>query len=61
MSTSIWNLHHPLRTGHISLAHSGLELFGTVIRHGRMDKTVTVRHRIVAKLCNIGMGDQVQI
>lgn len=42
MSTSIWNLKHPLRTGHISLAHSGKEKFGTVIRHGRMNKTVTV-------------------
>ena len=42
MSVSINNLAHPLRTGHIRLAPSGKELFGTVIRHGKMAKTVTV-------------------
>lgn len=42
MSSSIWNLTHPLRTGHIPLK-PGAEMFGTVIRHGRMKKTVTVR------------------
>lgn len=43
MSSSIWNLTHPLRTGHIPLK-PGAEMFGTVIRHGRMKKTVTVRN-----------------
>lgn len=42
MSSSIWNLTHPLRSGHVKIKHSGAELFGTVIRHGRMKKTVTV-------------------
>ena len=43
MSANIWNLKHPLRTGFVKLAGGGLEKFGTVIRQGRMDKTVTVR------------------
>ena len=43
MSSNIFNLTHPLRTGFIKLAPNGRELFGTVIRQGRMDKTVTVR------------------
>jgi hypothetical protein len=42
MSSSIWNLTHPLRSGHIPLRQGGCEAFGTVIRHGRMKKTVTV-------------------
>ena len=42
MSHNIWNLAHPQRTGNIRLAPSGKEIFGTVIRHGKMDKTVTV-------------------
>ncbi len=42
MSSSIWNLTHSLRTGHIPLKKGGAEAFGTVIRHGRMNKTVTV-------------------
>ena len=42
MSTSIWNLTHPLRSGHIELKKGGSELFGTVIRHGKMKKTATV-------------------
>ena len=42
MSSSIFNMSHPLRTGFIRLAPSGKELFGTVIRQGKMAKTVTV-------------------
>ena len=42
MSHNIWNLTHPQRTGHIRLIGSGKEIFGTVIRHGKMSKTVTV-------------------
>lgn len=42
MSTNIYNLSSPLRTGRVKLAPSGKELFGTVIRQGRMPKTVTV-------------------
>lgn len=44
MSSSIWNLTHPLRSGHVPLKHGGCELFGTVIRHGKMRKTVTVNN-----------------
>jgi len=43
MSSNIWNLKHPLRTGFIKLAPNGKELYGAVVRQGRMDKTVTVR------------------
>ena len=43
MSANIWNLTHPLRAGFIKLAPNGKELYGTVIRQGRMNKTVTVR------------------
>mmetsp|Transcript_5532 Transcript_5532/g.3893 ORF Transcript_5532/g.3893 Transcript_5532/m.3893 type:complete len:109 (+) Transcript_5532:26-352(+) len=43
MSASIYNFAHPLRKGHIRLADSGRELFGTVIKQGVNDKTVTVR------------------
>jgi len=42
MATSIWNLSHPLRSGFVPLVKGGRELFGTVIRHGRMKKTCTV-------------------
>ena len=42
MASSIYNLRHPLRTGNIRLAPSGKEVFGTVIRDGKMNKTVTV-------------------
>jgi ribosomal protein S17 len=41
--SALWNLLSPLRTGHIPLAHSGRELFGTVIKHGINLKTVTVK------------------
>ena len=43
MSSNIFNLTHPLRTGFIKLAPGGKEMYGTVIRQGRMNKTVTVR------------------
>ena len=43
MSSNIWNLTHPLRTGFIKLAPNGREFYGTVIRQGRMSNTVTVR------------------
>jgi ribosomal protein S17 len=43
MSSNIWNLKHPLRTGFIKIAPNGKEKYGTVVRQGRMDKTVTVR------------------
>ena len=43
MSSNIWNLTHPLRTGFIKVAPHGKEFYGTVVRQGRMDKTVTVR------------------
>ena len=49
MSYNIWNLAHPQRTGYIRLAGSGKEIFGTVIRAGKMDKTVTVSHHITPR------------
>jgi small subunit ribosomal protein S17 len=43
MSSNIWNLSHPLRTGFIKLAPYGKELYGTVVKQGLNDKTVSVR------------------
>ena len=40
--SAIWNHLSPLRTGHVKLAPGSMELYGTVMRHGKMDKTVTV-------------------
>lgn len=57
MSTSIWNLRHPLRSGHISLAGGGKELFGTVIRDRRIKKTCTVI--IIEVEFDIGLGIKV--
>ena len=42
MSTALYNIKDPIRTGHIKLARGGRELFGTVVKHGLMRKTVTV-------------------
>jgi len=44
MASSIWNLSSAFRSGisGLKLLRSGRELFGTVIRHGKMNKTVTV-------------------
>lgn len=42
MSSNIWNLTHPLRSGHVPLRPGGCEIFGTVIRQGKMKKTVSV-------------------
>ena len=40
---SIWNLKDPLRTGYVKLMqHGGMEKFGTVVRAGLNDKTVSV-------------------
>ncbi len=41
--TSIWNFQEPLRLGSIRLAKAGKEKYGTVIKSGYMNKTVTVR------------------
>jgi len=46
MSSNIYNLSHPLRTGFIRLAPSGKELFGTVVKQGLNANTVTVRNQI---------------
>lgn len=44
MSTiNLWNTISLARTGTIKLLDSGRELYGTVIKHGVNDKTVTVR------------------
>lgn len=56
MSSSIWNLKHPLRSGHIQLATGGKELFGTVIRDRRMRKTCTV-NILLLFLCRCGYQD----
>ena len=58
MSASIFNLAHPLRTGHIRLAPSGKEVFGTVTRAGRMKKTVTVRVSNYRYLTKVGIWAQ---
>lgn len=42
--SAIWNHLSPLRTGHVKIRANGNELFGTVYRIGKMDKTVTVSH-----------------
>ena len=56
MSSSIWNLTHSLRSGHVPLKiQGGCELFGTVIRHGRMRKTVTVS-LILNPILTINLG-----
>ncbi|EGR31697.1 ribosomal protein, putative [Ichthyophthirius multifiliis] len=43
--SSVWNLLNPVRNGGqtLKLLDSGREFFGTVIKHGINDKTVTVR------------------
>lgn len=41
--SSIWNFTNPLTTGSLRLAHSGRELYGTVIKAGVNQKTVTVK------------------
>lgn len=41
--SSLWNLLAPARTGVVKISGSGYELFGTVIKHGLINKTVTVR------------------
>jgi small subunit ribosomal protein S17 len=40
--TSIWNYKDPLQTGFVKLAKAGREKYGTVIKSGFMQKTVTV-------------------
>lgn len=40
---NLWNFKDPLKCGYIKLAGGGLEKYGTVIKSGFMDKTVTVR------------------
>lgn len=40
---SIWNLTTPLNSGFVHLLGSGREMYGTVIKHGKINKTVTVR------------------
>lgn len=40
----LWNFTNPIQSGHVRLASFGKELYGTVIRAGRMKKTVTVRN-----------------
>lgn len=41
--SSLWNLLAPSRSGILRIAGSGNELFGTVIKHGLINKTITVR------------------
>ena len=62
MSTSITNFAHPTRMGFIKLAPSGKEFFGTVIRAGKMQKTVTVSYSFFSCIigANFKMGLQLQ-
>lgn len=39
----LWNTIAPAETGRVKIMDSGKELYGTVIKHGVNDKTVTVR------------------
>lgn len=43
--SAIWNLLNPIRCGgtNLKLMSSGRELFGTVIKSGKINKTVTVK------------------
>lgn len=43
--SSVWNLLNPLRTGgtNLKLLGSGREFFGTIVNHGKTDKTVSVK------------------
>ena len=41
--SSLWNLLGPAKSGVVRIAGSGTELFGTVIKHGLINKTITVR------------------
>ena len=41
--SSLWNLLSPAKSGVIKLNNSGVQLFGTVIKHGLINKTITVR------------------
>lgn len=40
---NLWNTISLAQTGKVKLLDSGRELFGTVIKHGVNDKTITVR------------------
>lgn len=40
---SLWNTLSRAETGVVKIKDSGRELYGTVIKHGVNDKTVTVR------------------
>lgn len=40
---SLWNILSPACTGIVRIAGSGNELFGTVVRHGLINKTIAVR------------------
>ena len=44
MSSSITNWANPLRNGFVKIAPNGREVYGTVIRAGLNQKTVTVSH-----------------
>lgn len=41
--SSLWNILAPAISGVVRLSGSGQELFGTVVKHGLINKTVTVR------------------
>ncbi len=41
--SSLWNILAPIRSGIIKVNGSGYELFGTVVKHGVNNKTITVR------------------
>jgi len=43
MSTNIWNLKQPTRTGYYKIKSKSNELYGTVIKAKVNEKTVTVK------------------
>lgn len=43
LMSSLWNILAPAISGVVRLSGSGQELFGTVVKHGLINKTVTVR------------------
>ena len=53
MSTNIYNLLHPVRQGWNKMARGGKDMFGTVVKHGLMDKTVTVSKLTLSNLSMI--------
>ncbi len=52
--SAIWNLLNPIRCGgtNLKLMSSGRELFGTVVKSGKIEKTVTVIKLLILNIQN---------